>query len=142
MEKYTKKIMKYVETEVDVFMANDGKQFGTEQECLDYEAQLEEREKRRTQLLIPELNGVLPAATNLGYCEDDDFSWYRLNSEDDFEFLNEYYEDDLNEPGSYPEIICVQEQYDHDENLSYLLTDIISDLNRFLGRFGYQAVEK
>ena len=140
MEKYTKKIMKYVETEVDVFMANDGKQFGTEQECLDYEAQLGEREKRRTQLLMPELNGIAPLSVDLYDIGDDTYRWYRVSSEDDFEFLNEYYEGALTEPGSYPEIICVQEHVD--DYYTFLLTDLISEINKFLDLFGYKAVEK
>lgn len=140
MEKFKKKTMKYVETEVDVFVANDGKQFETEQECLDYEAQLEEREKRRAQLLIPELDDLLPLSNDLDNGYDHTYQWYRVNSKDDFELLNENYRYALVEPEVYPDIICVQEYAD--DYVTYLLTDLISDINKFLNHFGYQAVEK
>lgn len=133
--------MKYIEVHEDVFEACDGRVFNSEKECLEYEEEMSEKERRLSSLLIHEYNGIIPLVSDLYDCEDDTYSWYRLNSDEDYEFLYMALdESDFPEPAEYPAIICIQEHYG--SHYGYNLPDIISGINNYLDCFGYKVAKK
>lgn len=136
-----KETIKYVLATEDVFVAIDGRTFKSEEECLAYEKEMNEKECRLSSLLIPEYNGLIPLVSDLYDCTDDSYLWYCLNSEEDFEFLYMALEDsDFPEPAEYPAVMCIQEHCG--SYYGYNLPDIISGINNFLDHFGYKVAEK
>jgi len=98
------------------YKAIDGKECKTEQECLEYEKQLdikkkeykekEEKMKKAAALKVNELTGLVPInkdKENSSY-----YYWYKLSNESDFEAVNSNYRNMLNKPTKYPTMICIE----------------------------------
>ena len=134
---------KLVEQKVFTFVAEDGTEFITEKECKDYEekqifkALIEEAEKLR----ITELDEHLPLSNDGLANEYNTFRWYKLNNETDFETVNKAYGNSLNEPKSYPEIMCVEtigyEAY-MDDAYSYNMETCKKITESFWKELGYE----
>ena len=134
---------KLVEQKVFTFVAEDGTEFITEKECKDYEekqifkALIEEAEKLR----ITELDEHLPLSNDGLANEYNTFRWYKLNNETDFETVNKAYGNSLNEPKSYPEIMCVEtigyEAY-MDDAYSYNMETCKEITESFWKELGYE----
>ena len=107
VEKYVKQL---VEVEREVYVTDDGKEFKTERECINYEKNLlKEREiEAAEKLRIPDLDEFLPLDTDGLVNDNNTFRWYKVRSEEEFNILNAAYEEALTKPDNYPEIICGQ----------------------------------
>ena len=101
---------KIIEQKVVTYVADDGTEFRTENECKDYETKqfskyiIEAAEKLR----ITELDEHLPLSNDGLINENNTFRWYKLTNETDFATVNKAYGNSLNVPESYPEIMCVE----------------------------------
>lgn len=106
IEKYVKQL---VEEEREIYVADDGKEFTTEKECISYEKNLlKEREiKAAERLRISDLDEFVPLSTDGSVNGDNTFRWYKVKNEKEFNILNMAYSNNL-QPDNYPETICVE----------------------------------
>lgn len=133
-----------VEEEVRTYIACDGTEFSSENECLRYEEKLriEESIDKIQELRIDSLNDLMPL-TNDGYTEEHYiYTWFELEDEEDYEnlkaaFTGNNFPDEL----SYPEKVCVEINNEYDYNSDsylYTLNDVIENAKDFFERFGLE----
>lgn len=141
VEKYIKQL---VEVEREVYVADDGKKFKTERECINYEKNLlKEREiKAAEKLKIPDSDEFIPLSTDGLVNGDNTFRWYKARSEEEFNILNAAYEEALTKPDNYPEIICV-ETVGHipymNDAYDYHTSRMMEDTKNFWEKLGYKV---
>lgn len=140
IEKYVKQI---VEEERKIYVADDGKEFTTEKECISYEKNLlKEREiKAAERLRISDLDEFVPLSTDGLANENNTFRWYKVKNEEEFNILNKAYSNNL-QPDNYPEIICVETveyvPYVNDA-YDYHLSRMMEDTKNFWEKLGYKV---
>ena len=131
-----------IEEEYEVFIADDGTSFSTKSECIEYERNI--KRKPISKLRIEKLDGLVPLTDGMT-CDSNEFYWYKVKNEDDFNTLDSYYEGKVCEPKAYPNILCleVSEWYVNDnlnfDVYSYELTDIMDSIKEFMDKFGYKT---
>jgi len=140
--------MKKIEKKYEVYVAKDGANFSTEDACVKYELQLEEKEKQKKKieaaekLRIENLDEQMPLSSDGLVNEDNTFRWYRLQNRNDFAILNEAYRFSLREPETYPEILCVEtcghEAY-MDDAYSYDITTCKKITEEFWEKLGFKV---
>lgn len=141
VEKYVKQL---VEVEREVYVTDDGKEFKTERECINYEKNLlKEREiEAAEKLRIPDLDEFLPLDTDGLVNDNNTFRWYKVRSEEEFNILNAAYEEALTKPDNYPEIICVEtvgfEPY-MDDAYDYHMGRMMKNTKEFWKKLGYKV---
>lgn len=140
VEKYVKQL---VEEERKIYVADDGKEFTTEKECISYEKNLlKEREiKAAERLRISDLDEFVPLSTNGLVNGDNTFRWYKVRNEEEFDILNRAYSNNL-QPDNYPETICV-ETVGHipymDDAYDYHTSRMMEDTKNFWEKLGYKV---
>lgn len=147
----TKRMVKEVvvqlkEKEVQVFVAEDGTEFEDKGKCEKHEAMLTlgKAKKAIEKLEIHDVRSAMPLNDD-GYPSDCNcFHWYKVNDPSDVELLNKVYKDEIVEPCSYPEIICVETTKDFYENIcdvyTYHLSDIKNNTINFWEKFGFNVI--
>lgn len=78
-----------VEEKYDVFVAEDGTTFNDESECAEYERNV--KMQLVSKFHIEKFDGLVPLTDGMT-CDGNEFYWYKVNDEDDFNTLNAYYE--------------------------------------------------
>lgn len=140
MKKETKSRM--IEEKYEVFVAEDGTTFDTASECVEYERNI--RMQPVSKLHIEKLDGLVPLTDGMT-CDGNEFYWYKVNDEDDFNTLNAYYEGKVDEPKEYPNILCLEvnecyiDGYSMFDVYSYELTDIMESIKEFMEEFRYKV---
>ncbi len=94
------KSKKEIKTEVEVFIAEDGKEFTTQCECENYERRL------RVERLLNEVKKIEKADINMppvgyGYANDKryTYAWFRPKSEQEISVLNKYFKSSFSRRG-------------------------------------------
>lgn len=129
----TKEKIELVKKATKVFVAYDGKEFERKIDCLEYER--EQKLKSVEHLKIRELEDVPPI--NCEEVRDDyTYTWYKVNNKEEFDLLNDCYDGSLSQVNSYPEIICVEEDYDG-YTWNYYLSDMFKHTEQFWKDLGY-----
>lgn len=140
MKKKTKSRM--IEEKYEVFVAEDGTTFDTASECVEYERNI--RMQPVSKIHIEKLDGLVPLTDGMT-CDGNEFYWYKVNDEDDFNTLNAYYEGKVDEPKEYPNILCLEvnecyiDGYLMFDVYSYELTDIMESIKEFMEEFRYKV---
>ena len=121
-----------------VYIALDGKEFDDEKKCIEYEKKLDKLDNAISSLRIYEYNNYLPI-TNSDEWRDCDVHWFRVNNEDDYAAIYDYYDshsttDYFREPTSYPTLMCVIDYYDYGD--VYYMSEIIETVKLFFKDFG------
>lgn len=147
-----KETKKMVETVVTTYIAEDGKEFPTIEECKRYENNkqraflIEEAEKRRLDIHICTLD-----TQGSEVCENNLFAWYKINSKEDYLALARVYPEHLDENyelPSYPDIMCIETNYaggvDEEYNEStdhyiYYLSAMKKNCIDFWNELGYEC---
>ena len=125
--------------EEKIYIANDGKEFLTEAECLEYEEYLEAT-KAAEKLEILDLECLIPINNNGEPNWENDFKWYEVKNYADFDAINRAYGQSFIEPENYPEIICVERHNDYDdESYIYYMSDMKEVTESFWRRLGYKV---
>lgn len=128
-----------VEEKYDVFVAEDGTTFDDESECAEYERNV--KMQPVSKLHIEKFDGLVPLTDGMT-CDGNEFYWYKVNDEDDFNTLNEYYEGKIDEPREY---LCLEVNECYIDGLlmfdvwSYELTDIMGSIKEFMEEFRYKV---
>lgn len=130
------------------YQAEDGTQFETEKECLEYEEKCgikveAEAEAKRTirDLHRSELDNLMPLEIS-GFFTDAKYLWYELTSEEDCKILTETCPDAARflDVSEYPVMVCLEIK-DTDENGNrfsiYKLSECIQQAKEFFAYFGY-----
>lgn len=140
-----RKYKKIIEQEVTVYVAEDGTEFSSSRDCINYEAnlRLEKKIKEVERLRIKELDGVIPFNNDgIMNCENE-FRWYDVTNKDDFDAINDIYNNNLTQPVIYPEIICV-ETYGYDsyggDAYDYHMTACKKNTEDFWNQVGFKCV--
>lgn len=130
-----------------IYIANDGTEFMTIDECEEYESKLQNNKRKKIDhKRIAELDGCIPY---MEYVNSDshDYFWYNIETEEELKMLNEAYYFVSDCDTELPETICVEV-----EALDYLdynsdcywstLSNMIENLNIFFKNVGYEIVKK
>lgn len=140
---YIRTEKRLVEIEDRIYIANDGTEFKTETECVEYEKQLDivDLRERADKLRLNALDGTYPLDTDAQYINDNhSYTWYQVCDEEDYNVLLNLYGDDVVKPCSYPEIICVEYEEDYGNDVwTYLLSDMMQSTLIFWKNFGYDV---
>lgn len=97
--------------ETQYYVAFDGKEFEHEEDCVEYEKKNNDvyktMERRIESMMINEADGYMPCdgkEHNENYC----YSWFRAETEQDLEAINDYYQlDSYNRFDSTLELPCI-----------------------------------
>ena len=91
---------------------------------------------------IKDLDGKYPIDDNALPCVDNLFTWYKVDTIDDFKALDNAYDNKIEAPEVYPEIICVEtagnEEYEGDV-YTYHLSVMKASTEWFWSRLGYKV---
>ncbi len=102
-----------IEIEDKIYIAEDGKEFGTRADCERYEDKLQEQKVKAEaeKLELKELD-IYPLDIDAQYISDaHSFAWYKVNNAEEFEtILKAYNMDDFGYLKVYPETICVEHE--------------------------------
>ncbi|MBO5371738.1 MAG: hypothetical protein J6A75_03355 [Lachnospiraceae bacterium] len=146
-----KETKKVVETVVTTYVAEDGTEFNTMQDCEKYESDkhreklIKEAEKLRMDIDVCSLD------TQGSEINDNNiFAWYEIKSKEDYLTLARVFPNELREDyelPSYPDIMCVETAYYRedaeyglyeDHYISYL-SAMKNDCVQFWEKFGYEC---
>ena len=146
--------------EIKVYEAMDGRRFYTKFECEKYELELKQRELEESdeyKRKKVEINKLKEMCINfygipiIEHCLDPDcwyFTWFKVNNDEDFNLLQEYVDDDIGYPTSYPSYVCVESEAEFFYNektcdvggqYAILLDDCIKEAKWFFDKFGYDV---
>lgn len=132
-----------VRRQVCKFIAFDGKEFKTKNECEMYEMRILRNQQidKSEKLRIYELTEVIPVVV-----KDADpaayFRWYKIESEDDFKLLEGIYDYvfDENEPQTYPDIVCIEtDDIYATTGYAYYLSDMKEYIEDLFDKMGYEV---
>ena len=139
-----KKEKKLIEELVTIYVATDGEEFDTERDCWKHEWRLKRKSviAKAELLRIKDLDGKYPIDDNALPCVDNLFTWYKVDTIDDFKALDNAYDNKIEAPEVYPEIICVEtagnEEYEGDV-YTYHLSVMKASTEWFWSRLGYKV---
>ena len=101
-----------VEQLINIYIAEDGKEFSTRVHCENYERELEDARLRAgaEKLELKELD-IYPLDIDAQYISDaHSFAWYKVNNAEEFATILKAYNMDDFALKVYPEIICVEHE--------------------------------
>ena len=131
-----------------VYVAQDGREFKTMEECEAYEISIDDILKRKKEvekavkkLEIKEIFDHCWIRTDRCFISDNSaFAWYKLNNEDDLELLEEYFDEAIyiGRQINYPDIVCI-EQWDDGYNYAFV-SDMIEEVKDYFKDLGYKVM--
>lgn len=134
-----------------VYVAKDGREFKSMEECETYEISIDDILKRKKEvekavkkLEIKNMEGSCWITTDGHYVSEmADFNWYKVNNEDDLELLEEYLDEAIYicRQINYPDIVCIE---DWDGEYIYaFVSDMIEEVKDYFKDLGYKVtIEK
>jgi hypothetical protein len=135
-----KTIMQTVEK--DIYIADDGTEFATSEQCESYEEYRKTSEGKVDKMRDYSLDGLIPIHRVNARFPAKDFHWYRVQNEEDWNTLQEVIHHVSTEPRCYPDLIGIECKDDITESHgSCSLANLIHITNEFFGRFGYQLTK-
>ena len=130
-----------------VYVAQDGREFKTMEECEAYEISIDDILKRKKEvekavkkLEIKNMEGSCWITTDGHYVSEmADFNWYKVNNEDDLELLEEYFDEAIyiGRQINYPDIVCI-EKWDDEYNYAFV-SDMIEEVKDYFKDLGYKV---
>lgn len=134
------KRIKLVEKEEKVFIAEDGKEFDDEKDCIDYEKEIKRSDIADyvASLEIEKAHDMIPI-DNEGACSTmSTYTWYRVNTEKDLKAIEEYY-DQVIADVKLPTIIAIEEG-DWTDFYYYDIEDIKEMVREFFDTLDIECV--
>lgn len=138
-----------------VYVAKDGREFKSMEECEAYEISIDDVLKRELEvaeavekLEIKDMEDYCWITTDGAYVSDNaHFKWYELNNEEDLKMLDEFYNDNdcdylnIDKKINYPDIVCVEDW--EGEISAYLVSKMIKEVANYFERLNYKVtIEK
>ena len=128
------------EVEIKTYIAKDGKEFMSGQDCLKYEMRLDKEEARKdiADLLVYD-NTVakIPCDGGENY-ESHVWEWYKVENQEQLNRLNVFF-NTAARAEVFPEFVCIEHYEGDDEGYSQTLTNCIDYVKRFFKDFGYEV---
>lgn len=141
MEIRTEKRM--VEQLINTYIAEDGKEFDTKVDCENYEREIEDARLRAgaEKFEIKELEDTYPLDTDGQEIQENHcYKWYRVNNAEELNTVADLYNADFGEFKTYPQTICVEYEYYHDEfRWIYSLSDMKQNTVEFWKKHGFDV---
>lgn len=142
MKTETRKEEHVIVNERTVYIADDGKEFNSEEECILHETGYEKDylESKFEAMKIKEFDGIAPLNVDSDWPERD-FWWFNLKNKDDYDLIVNYYKttrlevDWMREPSTYPALVCMMESYDYVDTMYF--DSIIKKTKLFFEHLGY-----
>lgn len=137
-----KESKKIIEQTICTFVAEDGKEFDSQYECMKYEKEQEKKAaiEAAEKLSMSELDDKLPLSYDVN--ENNSFRWYKVENKEAFDTVNKAYANSLQAPSHYPEIMCVEttgyEPYE-DDAYSCTLTGLKATTEEFWQMMGFKV---
>ena len=119
-----------------IYKTNDGREFKSKEECLEYESIKKEILKKIDEMKIFE--DKAPSYFDDWSCHE----WYKVKNKEDVEILREKLTEDefgLSNIVSFPEYVCVRINDGHYYTAQTTLTDVITQFKDFMKDFGYET---
>lgn len=134
---------KLVERVVDIYIAVDGKKFNTKVDCENYERELEDAKLRAEaeKFEIKELEDTYPLDTDGQEIQENHcYKWYKVNNAEELNTVAIFHNADFGEFKTYPQTICVEYEYYHDEfRWIYSLSDMKQSTVEFWKKHGFDV---
>lgn len=132
-----------VEIETKIYIAEDGKEFSTQADCENYEKDIEDARLRAgaEKFEIKELDDTYPLDTDGQEIQENHcYKWYRVNNAEELNTVANLYNGDFGEFKTYPQTICVEYEYYHDEfRWIYSLSDMKKGTIDFWKKHGFDV---
>ena len=132
-----------VEVEDKIYIADDGKEFSTKVDCENYEREIEDARLRAgaEKFEIKELEDTYPLDTNGQEIQENHcYKWYRVNNAEELNTVANLYNGDFGEFKTYPQTICVEYEYYHNEfRWIYSLSDMKQSTIEFWKKHGFDV---
>lgn len=125
--------------EVPVYIAKDGTEFKTEEECLKYEIDLSLKEELKLRKERLDKLEIKAARNKMPYCEamcpdESDYHWYIIKTPSDMNDLNYVYR--LNIEFIKPDIVCIDTNNYDDHSYYKLLSEMNTELKALYDSLG------
>ena len=134
---------KIVEQLINIYVAEDGKEFDNKIDCENYEKELESAKLRAEAEVfeLKELEDVYPLdAQGKEVPENHCYKWYKVNNIEELNKVANLYNADFGEFKTYPQTICVEHDYYYDEyKWIYTLSDMQRQTIEFWGKHGFNV---
>lgn len=128
---------------INIYIAEDGREFSTKVDCENYERELEDARLRAgaERFEIKELNDTYPLDTDGQEIQENHcYKWYRVNNTEELNIVANLYNEDFGEFKTYPQTICVEYEYYHDEfRWIYSLSDMKQSTVEFWKKHGFEV---
>ena len=132
-----------IEVENKIYIAEDGKEFSTQADCENYEKDIEDARLRAgaEKFEIKELEDTYPLDTDGQEIQENHcYKWYRVNNAEELNTIADLYNADFGEFKTYPQTICVEYEYYHDEfRWIYSLSDMKQSTVEFWKKHGFDV---
>ena len=132
-----------VEIEDKIYIAEDGKEFSTQSDCENYEKEIEDIRLRAgaEKFEIKELEDTYPLDTDGQEIQENHcYKWYRVNNAEELKIVANLYNADFGKFKTYPQTICVEYGYYHDElRWIYSLSDMKQSTVEFWRKHGFDV---
>ena len=132
-----------VEQLINTYIAVDGKEFSTKVDCENYERELEDARLRAgaEKFEIKELEDTYPLDTDGQEIQENHcYKWYKVNNAEELNTVAIFHNADFGEFKTYPQTICVEYEYYHDEfKWVYSLSDMKQSTIEFWKKHGFDV---
>ena len=123
-----------------IWVASDGTEFVNYNSCRMYENILRKeyiKEKTATSALS-RCDGILPLICDRYFLDAEDFYWYKVETPEDLDVLQNVFDIVIYGVKEFPEIICINERVDE---IDYcLMSSIMEETVDFYKDFGYKVI--
>lgn len=134
-------IKKYVKTvEFDKYIAIDGKEFNSKEECERYEDKLDDATRFDNidkAYRDYELDDMIPIHYDASFSECSCYRWYKVNNEAEIEDIEEAYDTTIGDYDCFPTYVCVEtEDVEYNgEPYCYTLSKLMKLTREFFKNF-------
>lgn len=130
-----------VKQSITVYVAEDGREFDTKEECELHEKRMKREAlvEKAKKFCVQGLKNVMPLV-NQQTSEESVYDWFHVKDREMFLFLKELFRLDGEYNGNYPALLCVEfvdEEYGTDAYL-YTMEDCINSTKDFWKKFGVE----
>ena len=132
-----------IERKYTIYIADDGKEFNSEDECKQYENSIGRKNMKALKPFIEEkLKDMIPIHFSAEYSEFSYYTWFKANNKEEFETINKILDEVFEEPNEYPYYMCVETESEFDGYISDYYTQLPEYKNttrEFWEKLGYKV---
>lgn len=120
-----------------VYVAVDGQQFNSKEECKAHEKQIKKHLENINKYAV-EIDSI-PLSTEY-FSDMDTYTWFKVNNEEELDDLSDHIGYCFATPNSYPAYFCVETEGEFDGDVPdyvYSLESMMEEAKWFFEMFGY-----